>query len=74
MFAGGYARVCLCLHEPSAQYFALKMLSSEGVARPKQMEHVQCEMDILQVVNSVDVFFIIVPNYRKSATHSLFPS
>ena len=56
MCAGGYARVCLCLHEPSAQYFALKMLSSDGVARAKQVEHVQCEMDILQVVEPVDNF------------------
>jgi serine/threonine protein kinase len=56
MFAGGYARVCLCLHEPSGQYFALKMLSSDGVARANQVEHVQCEMDILQVVETVDNF------------------
>ena len=56
MCAGGYARVYLCLHKPSAQYFALKMLSSDGVARAKQVEHVQCEMDILQVVETVDNF------------------
>ena len=54
LFAGAFARVCLCLHRPSSQYFALKMLPNHevGSGRVKQVEHVRCEMDILKVSNT----------------------
>ena len=58
LVTGGFARVCLCLHKPSSQYFALKMLSSNEVTRPKEMEHVKCEMDILQVGKFAEMFDI----------------
>jgi serine/threonine protein kinase len=44
---GGFASVCLCVHKPSSQYFALKMLSQKA-CKAKQVEHVKCEMEILQ--------------------------
>jgi hypothetical protein len=51
LFAGAFARVCFCLHRPSSQYLALKMLPNNevGSGRVKQVEHVRCEMQILKV-------------------------
>jgi len=47
---GAFASVSLCVHKPSSQYYALKMLSQKA-CKAKQVEHVQCEMDILQGIN-----------------------
>jgi len=47
---GAFASVSLCVHKPSSQYFALKMLSQKA-CKAKQVEHVQCEMDILQGIS-----------------------
>jgi protein kinase X len=48
----------LCVHKPSSQYFALKMLSSHevGTGRLKQVVHVKCEMDILQVMKTLSKY------------------
>ena len=49
MFAGTFAQVCLCLHKPSSQYFALKILAMQEVIKLKQVQHVKSEKKILQV-------------------------
>ena len=46
--SGTFARVCLCLHKPSSEYFALKILSFHEVIRLNQVEHVRNEKSILQ--------------------------
>jgi len=70
---GGFARVCLCLHKPSSQYFALKMLSSNEVTRPKEMEHVKCEMDILQGLSHPFLIPLLKTSKEGSRPILLFP-
>ena len=48
LVSGTFARVCLCYHKPSSEYFALKILSFHEVIRLNQVEHVMNEKSILQ--------------------------
>ena len=48
-YSGTFARVCLCLHKPSSQYFAMKILSFSEVIRLNQIEHIKIEKEILEV-------------------------
>lgn len=72
-FPGAYARVCLCLHKPSSQYFALKMLSSQEVSRAKQVEHVKCEMEILQETSHPFLLPLLQTSNNSSNPLLLFP-
>ena len=49
LFAGTFARVCLCRERNSRDYFALKILAIHDVIRLKQVEHVKNEKNILKV-------------------------
>ena len=48
-FSGTFARVCLCRHKTSSNFFALKILSLHDVIRLKQVDHVKNEKNILKV-------------------------
>ena len=48
---GTFARVCLCRHKTSSNFFALKILSLHDVIRLKQVDHVKNEKNILKVPN-----------------------
>merc|ERR1719495_1111843 len=45
---GTFARVCLCQHKTTSNYFALKILSMQDVIQLKQVEHVKNEKSILK--------------------------
>jgi len=45
---GTFARVCLCQHKTTSNYFALKILSMQDVIQLKQVEHVKNEKNILK--------------------------
>ena len=47
--SGTFARVCLCRHKTSSNFFALKILSLHDVIRLKQVDHVKNEKNILKV-------------------------
>ena len=46
---GTFARVCLCRHKTTSNFFALKILSLHDVIRLKQVDHVKNEKNILKV-------------------------
>lgn len=49
---GSFGRVCLALHRPSGQYFAMKKLRKSDVVRLKQVEHTNNERSLLSQVES----------------------
>merc|ERR1711915_908066 len=63
---GGFARVCLCLHKPTSQYFALKTLPSQETTKLKKIEHVNCEKEILQDIQHPTLPPFSVHNWRKT--------
>ena len=53
LFVGTFAQVCLCLHKPSSQYYAMKILSIDEVIKLKQVQHVKSEKKILKVIKVI---------------------
>jgi len=47
---GTFGRVVLVQHEPSQEYFALKMLTISEVLKLKQVDHVKNEKEVLSTV------------------------
>jgi len=70
---GTFARVCLCRHKTSRNYFALKILSLHDVIKLKQVEHVKNEKNILQDIQHP--FLISLSWHSKDSTflYLLFP-
>jgi len=48
---GTFARVCLCRHKTTSNFFALKILSVHDVIQLKQVEHVKNEKNILKDIS-----------------------
>eukprot|EP00092_Neocalanus_flemingeri_P074281 GFUD01091811.1.p1 GENE.GFUD01091811.1~~GFUD01091811.1.p1 ORF type:complete len:354 (+),score=80.57 GFUD01091811.1:85-1062(+) len=70
---GTFARVCLCLHKPSSEYFALKILSFHEVIRLKQVEHVKNEKNILQEIRHPFLIPLLWTTKDCSHLYLLFP-
>eukprot|EP00092_Neocalanus_flemingeri_P001352 GFUD01001443.1.p1 GENE.GFUD01001443.1~~GFUD01001443.1.p1 ORF type:complete len:360 (+),score=80.56 GFUD01001443.1:105-1082(+) len=70
---GTFARVCLCLHKPSSEYFALKILSFHEVIRLKQVEHVKNEKNILQEIRHPFLIPLLWTSKDCSHLYLLFP-
>merc|ERR1711915_867 len=70
---GGFARVCLCLHKPTSQYFALKTLPSQETTKLKKIEHVNCEKEILQDIQHPFLIPLIWSSPTSNPPYLLFP-
>ena len=75
---GTFARVCLCRHKTSSNFFALKILSLHDVIRLKQVDHVKNEKNILKVPNIISptsgaTLHMVTFTARADATPGLCP-
>eukprot|EP00800_Vazella_pourtalesii_P018688 TRINITY_DN609_c0_g1_i3.p1 TRINITY_DN609_c0_g1~~TRINITY_DN609_c0_g1_i3.p1 ORF type:complete len:346 (-),score=65.05 TRINITY_DN609_c0_g1_i3:201-1238(-) len=66
---GSFGRVVLCLHKPSTNYFALKILDKQKVVKLKQVEHTLNEKQILA---SISFPFLISMAYSFKDNTNLY--
>jgi len=70
---GTFARVCLCRHKISSNFFALKILSLHDVIRLKQVEHVKNEKNILKEIKHPFLISLSWSWKDSSFLYLLFP-
>jgi len=70
---GTFARVCLCLHKPSSQHFAMKILSFHEVIRLNQIEHTKNEKEILEEVRHPFLISLLWSTKDNNQLFFLFP-
>jgi len=70
---GTFARVCLCRHKTSKNYFALKILSLHDVIKLKQVEHVKNEKNILKDIHHPFLISLSWSSKDSTFLYLLFP-
>jgi len=70
---GTFARVCLCRHKTSQNFFALKILSLHDVIRLKQVDHVKNEKNILKEIKHPFLISLSWSCKDSSFLYLLFP-
>jgi len=70
---GTFARVCLCRHQKSSAYYALKIMSKAELIKLKQVEHVRNEKKVLEQANHPFLVRLVCTFNDPCFLYFLFP-
>eukprot|EP00092_Neocalanus_flemingeri_P095499 GFUD01121510.1.p1 GENE.GFUD01121510.1~~GFUD01121510.1.p1 ORF type:complete len:238 (+),score=58.95 GFUD01121510.1:64-777(+) len=70
---GTFSRVSLCIHKPSSQHFAMKILSLHDLIRLKQVEHVKNEKNILKEIHHPFLLSLVWSHKDHTNLYLMFP-